>query len=95
MSLVVLNPTETLPTAGLLSPRLDTLEGKTLGVIWNGRRPGPGDRVLLGVAEELKRRHRMADVIFRVKPYLGNMAPGDVLGEMAARSHAVITGIGD
>jgi len=96
MPLVVLDPTEPLPTTtGFLNPRLDSLAGKTLGIIWNGRQPGPGDQILKGVAEELRKRYRVAEVIFRVKPYGGNATPDEVLDELASRSHAVLTGVGD
>ncbi len=94
-ALIVLDPTEPPAGHGTLSPRLDSLDGRNLGILWNGRRPGPGDRVLMEIADVLRRRHNIADVLFRTKPHLGNVAPGELLAEMAARTHAVITGVGD
>lgn len=86
------------PTAGPargrsgLARRVATLDDVTLGVIWNGR--AFGDRILSEVVEILKQRHRIREVVFREKPYLGNIAPEPILAEMA-RAHAVITGVGD
>jgi hypothetical protein len=92
--LKVLNPT-TGPTHGRrgVAPRLDSLDGRTIGVIWNGR--AFGDRILSEVLDILKQRHPIREVVFREKPFLGNIAPEPILAEMAARAHAVITGVGD
>jgi hypothetical protein len=91
--LKVLNPTAG-PARGRsgLAPRVSSLDDKTLGVIWNGR--AFGDRILSEVLEILKQRHRVREVVFREKPFLGNIAPEPVLADMA-RAHAVITGVGD
>jgi hypothetical protein len=86
------------PTSGAvaaksaLSPRLDTLNGKTLGVIWNGRRPG--DLILNRMIEILKKSYTIKEVVFREKPYIGNVAPEEVFAEMAAVD-AVVSGVGD
>ena len=92
--LKVLNPTAG-PARGTsgVAPRLATLDGKTLGVIWNGR--AYGDRILSEVLELLKQRYRVRDVLFREKPFLGNIAPEPLLAEIAARADAAITGVGD
>lgn len=91
--LKVLNPTAG-PARGRsgLAPRVSTLDDKILGVIWNGR--AFGDRILSEVLEILKQRHRVREVVFREKPFLGNIAPEPILADMA-RAHAVITGVGD
>jgi hypothetical protein len=92
--LTVLNPTAG-PARGTsgVAPRLATLDGKTLGVIWNGR--AYGDRILSEVLDLLKQRYRVKDVVFREKPFLGNIAPEPILAEIAARADAAITGVGD
>ena len=90
----VLDPT--LEPAGgkaVLSPRLVTLTDKTLGVIWNGRRPT--DLILRGVVDTLKQKYDIKEVVFRGKPYLGNVAPNEILDEVAASCDAAITGVGD
>lgn len=87
------------PTAGPargqggMAPRLSTLDGATIGVIWNGR--AYGDKILGRVLEALKERHRIKEVVFRQKPYIGNLAPEEILSEIAARSDGAITGVGD
>lgn len=90
----ILDPTAGLTTGkGVLSPRLDSLDGKILGVIWN-RRPG-GDLILNRTLDILKKKHDIKDVVFRAKPYIGNPAPKEIIDELAARCDAVIAGLGD
>jgi hypothetical protein len=87
------------PTAGpargqtQMAPRLKTLDGATLGVIWNGR--AYGDKVFDRVLEALRERHRIKDIVFRQKPYIGNLAPEPILAEIASRADGAITGVGD
>ena len=90
----LLDPTSgPVATGSALSPRLDSLSGKTLGVIWNGRLPG--DLILKRMIEILKERHAIKEVVFRGKPYIGNVAPDEIFAEIAARCDAVVTGVGD
>ena len=92
--LKVLNPT-TGPARGrrVLAPRPTTLDDAAIGVIWNGR--AWGDRILSEALDILKQRYRVREVVFREKPFLGNIAPEEILADMAARAHVVITGVGD
>lgn len=78
---------------GTLSPRLDTLTGKTVGVIWNGRLPG--DKIIDQLLGSLKTRYGIKEVVFRRKPYIGNIAPPEIIDELSAKCDAVITGVGD
>jgi len=75
----------------VISP--DTLDGKTVGVIWNGR--AYGNLIIAEALDLLKQRHSIREVLFREKPFLGNVAPAPLLDEMAAKAHVVITGVGD
>lgn len=93
--IVVLDPREPRMESGTLSPRLDTLKGTTIGIIWNGRRPGPGDIILKSVGERLRDEYGVEKVVFRTKPYLGNIAPEELLAEMQAEADAVLAGVGD
>jgi len=90
----VLNPTAG-PARGTsgVAPRPDTLDDKTVGVIWNGR--AYGNLIIAEALDLLKQRHRIREVLFREKPFLGNVAPKPLLDEMAAKAHVVITGVGD
>jgi hypothetical protein len=92
--LKVLNPTAG-PARGTsgIAPRPASLDGKTVGVIWNGR--AYGDRLILEALDILKQRHHVKDVLFREKPFLGNIAPEPILAEMAAKADVVIAGVGD
>jgi hypothetical protein len=92
-TLVMLDPTLTTTRTTVLSPRLDTLSGKTIGIIWNGRPPGD---VILGYAmDELRKRYAIKDIVLLEKPYLGNVAPDAILDELEATCDAVVTGVGD
>jgi len=94
LSVTVLNPTAGPATRKFRSaPRLDTLNGKVLGAIWNSR--VHGDKILNAVAAELKARYGVRDFLLREKPYLGNIAPKEILDELVAKCDAVITGVGD
>jgi hypothetical protein len=92
--LKVLNPTAG-PARGHsgIAPRPASLDDKIVGVIWNGR--AYGDRILLEALDLLKQRFRVQEVLFREKPFLGNIAPEPILAELAAKAHVVITGVGD
>ncbi|MDP2701457.1 MAG: hypothetical protein Q8P98_05230 [Candidatus Rokubacteria bacterium] len=92
--LKVLNPTVG-PARGHsgIAPRPASLDDKTIGVIWNGR--AYGDRILQEALGLLKQRYRIRDVLFREKPFLGNIAPEPILAELAAKADVVITGVGD
>lgn len=77
-----------------MAPRLDTLEGKRLGVIWNGRTHG--DKLLIAVLEKLGRKYSFQVVHFLKKPYVGNVAPQDYF-EMFIDDEidGAIVGVGD
>jgi hypothetical protein len=90
----ILNPTAgPARGSGGVAPRPGTLDGKTIGVIWNGR--AYGDRILSEALDLLKQRHRIREIVFREKPFLGNIAPEEILADMQARAHLVVTGVGD
>jgi hypothetical protein len=92
--LEVLDPSaEALTAKAGLSPRLGSLSGKTIGVIWNGR--PAGNRILRLVMDALKQKDGVREIFLREKPFLGNIAPPEILDEMATRCDAVITGVGD
>lgn len=89
----LLDPTLAPPRSTVLSPRLTTLAGKTIGVIWNGR--PPGDVLFDQMFRILREKYAIKDVVFRSKPYIGNIAPAEVFDELAKKCDAVVTGVGD
>jgi hypothetical protein len=87
------------PTAGpatgkvIMARRSGTLDGQTLGVIWNGR--PYGDQVINGAIALLRQKYNFKDVVFRKKPFIGNVAPREIQEEMINSCDIVITGVGD
>lgn len=64
-----------------------------LTLIENGK---PNARTLLGhVADELRSRLRLATVDVHSKPAAGKPIDADMADMLAARSHLVISGVGD
>ncbi len=94
-SFFILDPSSPPVGGGVLSKRLDTFDDKIIGVLWNGRRPGSWRPILRGVVEKLREHYKIKDVLFKTKPFFGNVAPDDILTYFGARAHAIITGVGD
>ncbi len=92
--LEILNPTSG-PAKGkvTMARRTGTLEGQTLGVIWNGR--PYGDKVINAVVDQLRQKYNFETVVFRKKPFIGNVAPKEIQEEMINTCDMVITGVGD
>ncbi|MBC8281114.1 MAG: hypothetical protein H8E48_10045 [Chloroflexi bacterium] len=90
----VLNPTAA-PATGkvIMAERTGTLDGFRLGVIWNGR--PYGDRVINSVIDLLRQKYSFESVMFRKKPFIGNVVPMLIQEEIIDSCDAVITGIGD
>jgi hypothetical protein len=76
-----------------LAPRLDTLQGKVLGIVDNGKTNG--DKFLKMVAEELQELHGVAEYKMLRKPDLSQPAPHELIEELSTSAHFAITGIGD
>ena len=89
----VLDPTaEKTAPPGQLAPRLDTLEGKTIGFISNGKE---GTKGFFGHLEKILRaQHGVAQVVSRTKSNYSAPADRHIVDEIG-RWHAVVTGIGD
>jgi len=75
------------------APRLESLTGKRLGLLWNNRLGG--DRLLRHVGEVLKENHGLAEVYFTKKTFVGNAAPEEVIDDLVAKVDAVVVGVGD
>ena len=93
MTFRVLDPTAGEPAAtGQRAPRLDTLKGKTVGFISNGKEGTRG--FFTHLDRMLRDEYGVADVIMRVKSNYSAPADADIVDEIK-RWHAVVTGIGD
>jgi hypothetical protein len=75
------------------APRLDTLEGLTIGLLSNGK--ANGVELLDRVADELVTRHSIARVIRHTKPHPSLPMSDEVLTMFAEQAHAVLTAVGD
>jgi hypothetical protein len=73
--------------------RLDSLAGKTIGVIWNNKIPG--DALFERMLDALRTEYSVIPGPILMKPYLGNVAPNEFFDELQATCDAVVTGIGD
>ena len=93
MTFRVLDPTAGEPAAtGQRAPRLDTLEGKTVGFISNGKEGTKG--FFAHLDRMLREQFGVADVVLRTKSNFSAPADPYIVDEIA-RWHAVVTGIGD
>ena len=74
-------------------PYLDTLRGKRVGVLEN-RKPN-ADILLAQIAELLREKYGVADVVLRAKEGSDAPATDALLDELARTCDAVICGTGD
>jgi hypothetical protein len=92
--LVLLDPTvPASPEDILLAPRLDSLDGIVLGLVENTK--DKSDKVLDYIAEILDEEYHFKEVIRRRKKSAGLPPDPDVIADLRAKAHAIITGVGD
>ncbi len=93
MTLRVLNPTsESTVVASQPAPRLQSLEGKTVGLISNGKEGTAG--FFAHVDRLLRERYSVAEVILRTKSNYSAPAEDAIIDE-ARNWDLAITGLGD
>ena len=93
MTFRVLDPTAgEAPATGQLAPRLDTLAGKTVGFISNGKEGTKG--FFAHIEDVLRKEYGVAKVVLRTKPNYSAPAPAGIVSEIKSWD-AVISGIGD
>ncbi len=93
MPITVLDPTAgEAPPPVRRAPRLDTLGGRRVGLLDNGK--VNVDRFLDHVEAILRVEHGVADVLRRRKPNMSAPAPPEMLAELAA-CDAVVSAVGD
>ena len=93
MTFRVLDPTAGEPPAtGQRAPRLDTLEGKTVGFISNGKEGTKG--FFAHLDRLLREEHGVARVVMRTKSNYSAPADAHIVAEIR-NWDAVISGLGD
>lgn len=95
MTIVLVNPLDETPRMpGKAAPRLDTLAGKTIGLLDISK---PGGSIFLDHLEHLlKERFGVAQVVRAMKPTFAKPAPTEVIDQLiAARCDAVIEALAD
>lgn len=94
MEIELLDPTaeRELP-AERLAPRLDTLAGKVIGLLDNGK--WNADRLLDAVAERLVARYGAIAGIHRSKRQYNVEVSPEISGELAVSCAAIVVAIGD
>ena len=93
MTFRVLDPTAgEAPATGQLAPRLDTLAGKTVGFISNGKEGTKG--FFTHLDRMLREDMGVANVVWRQKTNYSAPADAHIVDE-ARQWHAAVTGIGD
>ena len=93
MTFRVLDPTPgTAPPVGRLAPRLDTLEGKTVGFISNGKEGTKG--FFRHLEQILKSDYGVAEVVFRTKSNYSAPADPHIADEIKTWD-AAVSGLGD
>ena len=89
VELEVLNPEGKIVKKGkALAPRLETLEGKKIGLVWNGK-PN-GDKLLNEIGKLLKERYPTAETVSHRVSFSGTKLPQ---GELEAIAKDIDAGV--
>lgn len=93
-TILVLDPTAKANVPEIeMAPRVDTLEGKVVGFLDNGK---PNANLLLERIEELlSTRFQFKEVVRRRKPDAASGASHFLIEELAEKCDLVINGVGD
>lgn len=94
MTLTFLDPRQA-SSAMAVTPaaRLTSLAGRRLGLLWNNRLGG--EELLRRIGALLHAKHRLGEIYFTKKTFIGNPAPPEVVADLVARVDAVVVGVGD
>ena len=76
-----------------LAPGLDTLHGKTVGILSNQK--VNADEVLEALGVAMQQRYNIARIIKRTKQIQSQPAPSDLMDDLVNSCDAVIHGVGD
>ena len=93
-SVVVLDPsTKAIDADSVLAIRPETLDGKVIGLLANGKRNS--DDLLELVCNLLQDRYSFKEIIARNKHNVSRPCPSPIIDEMVAKCDVVITATGD
>ena len=81
------------PTADVEVKRVDTLAGKVVGLLDNGK--ANFDYLLDDFEGFLREKYPTATVVRRRKPSVSSPCPGDTKKELLEKCDIIITGLGD
>lgn len=84
---------EDVPVIYALAPRLESLEGKRIGLLDNRKRHS--DVFLAKLQELLRDKYGVADFEYYLKDGASVATPPDVLADMATRCDAIIHAVAD
>lgn len=89
-TITVLSPVARVLSKDLTkTPRLKTLNGKVMGILWNTK-PN-GDILLRRIQEVLSARFHLAGVIWQQKPKSADVAaPAEIIRELALKADFVV-----
>ena len=94
MGEIMLDPTDKVERGEKkLAPRLDTLEGKTLGLLDISK--AKGNFFLDRIEELLRERYGVKEVLRRMKPAVARTAPQELKKELTERCDALIEALSD
>jgi len=94
MTIEFLNPAQSADAEAVSSaPRLDTLKGKTIALMGNSKINA--EKLLMYIAEELDKETEIKAAVVAAKPFAGANCPPALLEDLAGKTDAMITGLGD
>ena len=92
--LTVLNPTvPPMPAHAHMAPRPGSLEGKTVGLLSNGKRNA--DKLLDYISELIAEHYQLRGVVARNKGNASRNCPDELLEDLLAQCDMVVTATGD
>ncbi len=94
MGNILLDPTDKVEREHkAFAPRLDTLAGKTVGLLDISK--SKGDFFLDRVEEVLRAQYGVKEVVRRMKPTVTRTAPGSLKAELTEKCDAIIEALSD
>ena len=82
-----------MTTGKTLATRPDTLDGKVVGLLDNGKRNA--DVLLRAVATLLGEKYQLLDVVYVNKGNATRIAPRPIMEELLTKADVLVTAVGD